>query len=528
VERRLNSKTQILIFGLTFLALVSRRPDALFSPQLFGEAGIVYLMQAHSVGWSAVFHPRVGYFTLLPRLVTGLALLLPMRMLPLVENLVALTIQALVVTVLLSSRTRGFGPLSLRALMAIVYVALPDASEVHATLVNSQWHLALLAAILVVSESPRTAAPRVFDVVVIAISGLTGPFSIFLFPIAVLFWWVRRDTWRLVSAGLVGATALIQAAALITENAAGTRLPTGLGATPKRFVELMGGHFFIGSLLGGAGPAWLQNDIVLAAAFLLGTACLAYCLWKASLEIKLLTIFALLVFAGSLRSPLLSGTMTQWEALRILPVGVRYWFFPMVAVGWTLAWFFRIAPRRSARVAAAGVLALMSVAATRHWRYPAYPDVGFARHAEEYEAAPPGALVTLPVVPSADWAVTIPKKGTICRRFPKGMIEQRPRGPVSAQTLLSGWVVGPVEMRHVALVIEGRVVGAARPNLRRPDVDRLLPRGPQPVKGWIANVDLSNVGPGRHELEAWGSDADGCGGVFAVATIEKARPAMTE
>jgi hypothetical protein len=511
--------TRLLAGGAAFAALATRRPDALVAPQLFAEAGAVYFQQAHTQGWAAtLFHTQAGYFTLLPRLVTGAAALVPLRALPLVENLVALAIQTLVVILLLSPRTRGFGAISLRALMAVLYVALPNASEAHAEIVNSQWHLALVAALVVLAAEPRSPLGKLLDSLVVLLSGMTGPFAILLLPVAAARWWKDRQRWHLWLGILVAATAAAQAAALVT-HADGTRLPVGLGATPRLLIELMGGHFFTGALLGETGPAWLHLP-----AIGLGLLLLAYCVVTATFELRLLTLFALLVFAASLKSPLLSGTMPQWEALRVLPVGIRYWLFPEITVAWALAWTVRMAPTRPARTAAAVALTILLIGAVRHWQYPPYPDVGFARHAEEYEAAPPGALVSIPVVPTADWDITIVRHGTMCRITAEGAIDQPLGDPVGDLVPLTGWVTAPGEIRSVALVINGRVVGAARPTIARPDVDRLWPRRTQPLKGWTLTADLTSVGPGTYELHAWATRGDGCVGIFTVRTMTKGSP----
>src|ERR1700753_3027620 len=68
-------KLQVIVFAIAFAAVLSRRPDALFNPQFFGEDGSIWFPDAYSFGWLLpLFHSQNGYFQTLPRLVASLAL----------------------------------------------------------------------------------------------------------------------------------------------------------------------------------------------------------------------------------------------------------------------------------------------------------------------------------------------------------------------------------------------------------------------------------------------------------------------
>ena len=131
----------------------------LFRAQFYGEDGTVWFHDAYSSGWAhALFLPCNGYVQLLPRLVAGLALLVPFQFAPLVMNVVGIAMQALVVNVMLSGVAADWAPFRLRVLWTCAYVALPNSSELHATITEGQWHLALLGCILAVSPPPHEQA----------------------------------------------------------------------------------------------------------------------------------------------------------------------------------------------------------------------------------------------------------------------------------------------------------------------------------------------------------------------------------
>ncbi|HEY6989186.1 MAG TPA: hypothetical protein VH369_12415, partial [Bryobacteraceae bacterium] len=405
-------KLQLFIFVVAMGAIVSRRPDAIFNPQFFGEDGPVWYGQAYAFGWlTALTGQYAGYLQTLPRLAASIALLVPLQFAPLVMNLIGIVIHVLPVTVLLSSRCVNWAPLSTRALMAAAYIALPNTAELNSSITNSQWHLALLASMLVLASVTADPKWRIFDIASILLSGLTGPFCILLLPVAIVYWWVRRERWRLVAVAILTVTSIAQAATIFL-NSAATRPKVGLGATPELFTRLLAGQVYMGAVLGHHGSPTHTNLALLASVAVLGTAVLVYCFIKAGLELKLFILFAELVFAASLRSPMVSMTVPQWQVLRDA-AGIRYFFFPMLAFVWAMIWCVGVNQLVSVRIAAAVGLACMLIGIRRDWRSPAYTNFHFQEHAREFENAAPGTFMSIPIYPPG-WTLRITKKKPDC------------------------------------------------------------------------------------------------------------------
>ncbi len=128
----------------------SRRPDALTNPQFYGEDGTIWYAQAYNQGWFHVLSvPQAGYLQVLPRLVAGLCMLFPLWFAPLLMNLFGLFFQALPVAYLLSSRCEHWGSWTTRGALAAAYIAIPNSYEIHMMVTNAQWHVALLACLIV-------------------------------------------------------------------------------------------------------------------------------------------------------------------------------------------------------------------------------------------------------------------------------------------------------------------------------------------------------------------------------------------
>jgi hypothetical protein len=398
---------QFGVFALVLIALFSRCPRMLTHAQFYAEDGTVWFTQAYNDGWlRSLVLPQAGYLNLMPRLGAGLALLFPLQWAPLVMATVGLLIQSVPVPILLSARARNWAPLPTRMLLAVIYVAIPNAREIHVVLTNAQWHLALAAALVAFSSSPRTWRGRLFDGVLLLTSALSGPFSLILAPLVLLFWWLRRQPWNLMGFALTGIGALTQIVVLLHSS---HRVQGPLGATPEAFLRMLGGNIVACAILGGYSFGRLAPMILIVPAALAGLAIYLYCLRFANLEWKLFLVYCAGLYAASLRSPLAVGSMPAWELL-VTDVSGRYWFFPMLAFVWSAVWCALYGRDHLFKIAGTCTLLFMSVGIARDWRYKAFPDDHFAVAVQHVQQAKPGEHVIIPVVPEG-WHMELVKKG---------------------------------------------------------------------------------------------------------------------
>jgi hypothetical protein len=402
---------QLVLFLVGLAIVFARKPDALLNPQFFAEDGKIWFGQAYNGGWLAtLFLPYAGYLQTLPRLAAGLAVLVPFRFAPLLMNALGAVIQVLPANVLLSARCARWASMRARIIMAAVYLALPNAREVHITITNAQWHWALLACLLVFSTVPARAWHRAFDAVVTLLCGLTGPFCFVLAPLGFVFYRKRRERWPLVLTGLLLLCSVIQI--LVLRQSAGNRFHDPLGASPQLFIRILGGDVYLGSLFGHWAPLNLHL-VFYAAVAVIATIPLVYFFLKASFEFKLFLVFSAAIFLASLRTPITAQHIEpQWWHLRV-STGSRYWFFPTLAFTWSLVWCAVSARARQLQMAACGALAALCIGVVADWRYPAYTDLNFPKYAQEFAAAAPGAAITIPLNPHfvpTPWAVRLVKK----------------------------------------------------------------------------------------------------------------------
>src|SRR3954467_1718796 len=301
-ERGFHLPLLLVSFVLADVAVVSRRPDAIFNSQFFAEDVNVWFAEAYNDGWArALAITHTGYFQTLPRLGAALALAVPLQYAPLVMNLVGLLLQVAPAVFLLSVRSEHWAPLRIRVLMALAYLALPNTSELNVSITEAQWHLALLACLVVLSRAPESRAGFAFDLTVLALCGLTGPFCIVLFPVAFLVWWKERTRWHLAATVALGSAAILQSISLLS-SAVQTRASMPLGASFDLLCRILVSQIFLAPLF-GMNSAFRRSGAYVFSFTAIGVSLSVYCGVRARLEWKHFIAFAVIIFAGWMIAP---------------------------------------------------------------------------------------------------------------------------------------------------------------------------------------------------------------------------------
>ena len=409
-SRLLDGAVPVLAAVAGVLVCTSRSFAALAHPELWAEDGRDWFAGAYNRGWFApLLEPHTGYLQTFPRLVADLGLLVPLGRLPLLFVLVALVVQVLPAVVVVTRRFAHVVPSRpLRLVLAAAYLCVPNSREVNLNLTNAQWHLGLLA-VLVVLAAPGGRAWRVADVALVVVSGLTGPFCIALVPVAAAVAWARRTGWSLVLATGVAACAAIQ----LVELAGSPRGHYGpLGASWPRLVEILGGEVAGGTFLGqttltavltGAHALAVCTALCVAGAVLAGAALLL-----GPLELRLFNLFAGLVLAASLLTPVVSVARPQWLAL-VDDGQMRYWLYPTLALVADALWLAaRVRPRPAL---AAGVVLVASLAVLgipQDWRYRPLGRIDWQAEVVAFDRAPAGSRFTFAIDPHP-WTMVLVK-----------------------------------------------------------------------------------------------------------------------
>jgi hypothetical protein len=219
-----------------------------------------------------------------------------------------------------------------------------------------------------------------------------------LLPLALLFWWKRRQRWSLVVIALISLSAFVQIAEIAFHSADRSIAGASLGANPLTFARLFSGQVVVAALRGENRFALHASPVYACVVAAAGACVLLYCAVKANLELRLFICFATLLLFAALRSPAIAGPAAQWQLLELVPGG-RYWFFPTLAFVWSLLWL--AAQERVKVLRTIGVLALLVGCSgiRKDWRYPRFNDEHFAEYVHRFDVAPPGSSVAIPIYP---------------------------------------------------------------------------------------------------------------------------------
>lgn len=396
--------------------VVSRRPDALLNAQFWAEDGTYWYAEAYNFGAiHSLLLPHTGYFQTVSRLTAAFALMFPLAWAPFIFNSVAIIAKVLPVILILSSRFSSVIPsFKTRVLLSFIYLALPNSWEVHANLTNAQSHLALLAFMVIIAKPNDHLAWRLFDIVLVLLSGLSTPSSILLIPIAARWWWIHRGKWPLIILITTCCCGLIQATSFLL-TAQQTRTLEPLGAMPGLFIRILSGQVFLAALIGQKGYGQIFSPSGWYTAFasvvaVMGLMAVVKALFKAPEELRLFIIFAAMMFGSALITPNVSAAVPRWEVSTWPGVNSRYWFIPMIAFVTVLLWMTGESCSRIWRVVASLALLVMVVGTILDWRHPPYIDFQFREHARQFETAPKGAEVIIPINPPG-WSMRLIKKG---------------------------------------------------------------------------------------------------------------------
>ena len=173
-----------MLFFICLSVMFLRRPDTLLYANFWAEDGARWYQQLYTFGAVSLFYPQDSYFQTISRITMILTLPFGIINAPLVSNLFSYILRTLPVLFLFSSRF-PFIPLPYKFLATGYYLLMPNVDEVWGNITNVHWYLAMYLIMVIVAEEKNTLSSKIHDYSVLIVSGLSGPFIIFIMPIFV-------------------------------------------------------------------------------------------------------------------------------------------------------------------------------------------------------------------------------------------------------------------------------------------------------------------------------------------------------
>lgn len=402
------------------LLAISRRVDSVTYPQFWAEDGATWYANAYSMGpLKPFFIPVSGYFQTISRITASLSLFLPLHSVPLFFNLIALVIQVLPAIFFLSKRfekvIESFGA---RFLISLAYLGFPSTFETHLNLSNSQWRLAILIFLIMIAKPSSSKAWKIFDGLLLAVAGLSGPFSIMLMPVFCIYYYLSKNkSQQLLNFFIVLTTGFVQFVSVLFEIGSHARGQINLGISALGFSKIFAGKVVISSLLGARvynsiwRSSWWNDGYATILVTIIAIALLGYVLKKAELELKLFIIYSYLVFSMALIFPMVSSAdMTEWDAMLRPFGGNRYFLLPMLGFIVSIVWIFaRAGKAKCLKYFTTFLLGMfIFIGIPFGWIIAPYKDFNFSNQAKQFEAFPLGKSMDFKINPG--WTMTLIKK----------------------------------------------------------------------------------------------------------------------
>jgi hypothetical protein len=421
-SRRLKARPRLApwlwwLIGITAVAsavIISRRPDAFTNAQFYAEDGTRWFSDAYNMGpWQALFASYEGHFLLQPRLVALIATPFGIANAPLIYNIFGLAFQVAPILFFMSGRCRPLLPsLWWRAAISAVYLLMPS-TELNVDIASAQFHLVILATlVLLAPPSPRWWW-RAFDIGTIALCALTGAFVYVLAPVGLLWWWLRRWRWSAVLTAILVVGMAVQAYSMTLAP----RTEFGLGASLHGLILIICDRIVLAGLFAEEGHTHVyvtglpHATLIAAGICLLSLPVVVFAALRAPWELRVFALTGMGIAAAGLAVPLVSATGNQWEIILMGRAAERYFLMAQMAWVVTVLWAAAQLPRPWLRgagwVVTAAAFASGLVAA---WQYPAFVSYNWPQEARTIASAPPGTHLSLPINPGPPWTVIVTAK----------------------------------------------------------------------------------------------------------------------
>ncbi len=411
--KKLLKRTSYIFAMFAYLFVeVSRRVSQVTLPQFWAEDGQVWYADAYNHSFvHNLFLPDNGYLLVFERIVAQIVVVFPLRYAPLLFNVTAALAGIVPVVLILSKRLENlFGKKWQRWVVAFIYIGLPNSWEVSLGITNSNWKFGCAAILVAIASKPTTKAWKIFDTVIVVISGITGPFAIFILPVLLFRAVKEKNRWILWLSFLSLLTALLQLHYLLESHS--RLMPRGVFFFFKEVVGVFAGQAVFGVLVGANGYAHVYPHFhsfylqLIVAAF--GLAILTYIFVKGIFELKAMILYSLAIMLSGIGT--IRPTEYLSESFVMAPFSsARYEYILLFTFAVGIFWIVVNEKKVLFRIAFLFLLwMVIFVAIPYDWFYPAMPNKNFSSYVAKFNSARVGEKVVIPINPSP-WKVVLIK-----------------------------------------------------------------------------------------------------------------------
>lgn len=257
--------TKVLVLAVAlFFVLWLRRPGSLLNAQFWAEDGGDFFREQLIFGFrGAILRPYSGYLHTIPRVITGLMCVFPVRWIPLGFSICALVIQSLVCSTFFWPCYRKIiASDSLRAVCCFAMAASFATDELVATVCNLQWYLCILSLLLLVAtdDDCLDTGKEIWLAIVQVFIALSAPGTLLYIPM--LLWQLKNKPARLKTRPAIHLTALFLQAWVMHRDVSGAKPPLHFNSIFVAMLSSGLSRCVLGPLI-GMGFLKVDSDIAL-------------------------------------------------------------------------------------------------------------------------------------------------------------------------------------------------------------------------------------------------------------------------
>lgn len=417
MDRSKGELSPAIIIGLmiiSFILLALRRPDIITHAQPWAEDGRVWMAGIYNNGfWSSLFLPQNGYFQTVSRLTYGIALWFGLSKAALVANIIAILIRSFFVGFILSNRF-SFIDIKYRFAVVLYFILMPNVAEGFVNITNVHWYLSMYLLAVVMAKDAESTGEKIHDFIVLIVSGLSGPFVVFIAPCLIIKRACTRGGIFNAIRGInlfdltMAACCIIQLWAILTTSGA-TRIDAPLGYSFSLLADIISCRIIYGSFL----PFNMAREMaahgnVNAGLFVLLCMGLIFAFFRYGWRIKCLILFPLLMIGFALKSPVIAIGQPQWPLIFNTESGERYFYVTNIALACLVISFVSSLSKFRMPALLVGMVIFLALVPT-HFRLPALPESGYYQDVKSFDEKPSGSAVSIRILPPG-WDMKLLKK----------------------------------------------------------------------------------------------------------------------
>lgn len=264
------------------------------------------------------------------------------------------------------------------------------------------------------AKDAESLPEKMHDFIVLVISGLSGPFVVFIAPCLIIKRIYTRE-------GLINAVkginlfdvvmaicCVIQLWAILATSGS-TCIDAPLGYSFGLLADIVSCRIIYGSFL----PFNMAREMaahgnVNAGLFIILCVVLLFAFFRYGWRVKCLILFPLLMIGFALKSPVIAIGQPQWPLIFNTESGERYFYVTNIALACLAIALASSITKIRITILSVGVIIFLSFV-PKHFRLPALPASGYYQDVKSFDEKPSGETVSIRILPPG-WDMKLIKK----------------------------------------------------------------------------------------------------------------------